>query len=77
MNTIIELQKEKQILLSLFNDMASKHKKLYSNIDISLPKSEAEKTSEADKNIIACKLNNIIIQINKLKKAESLQSKML
>lgn len=48
--------------------MAKEHKKKYGNIDISEPKSEAEKASEAEKNIIACKLNNIVIQINKLKK---------
>lgn len=69
MNAEIEtLKNEKNELIKQFDYMAKEHKKKYGNIDISEPKSEVEKVSEAEKNIIACKLNNIVIQINKLKK---------
>lgn len=71
MNAKLEsLQNEKTELLKQFDFMAKEHKTLYSNIDISSPKSEAEKQSEKAKNELFSKINNISIEIRQLKKLQ-------
>ena len=68
MNTIEILIEKRNELIKQFDKMAKEHKKLYSNIDISEPKSEAEKASEKAKAEVIRKANEINKQIRQLKK---------
>ena len=68
MNAIELLIEKRNELIKQFDKMAKEHKKLYSNIDISEPKSEAEKASEKAKNEVIEKANEINRQIRQLKK---------
>ena len=68
MKTLSELQFEKQILLYKFNALTENHKRLYSNMDIEQPKSESEKQSEKVNSNLFSQVNEIIIQIRKLKR---------
>ena len=62
-----KLQIEKNELLKQFNFLAMQHKNLYSNIDISEPKSEQEKKSEQTKNELYSKIDKIVREIRQEK----------
>jgi hypothetical protein len=66
--SIESLLEKKAGLIEKFNKMSAEHKKKYGGVDISEPKSEAEKLSEEAKNKVASEMDNLVREINKKKK---------
>ena len=66
--TLDKLQKQKADLVQQVNKLVNQHKALYSNIDISEPKSIEEKESEARKAALFSQINSLVQQIRAEKK---------
>lgn len=64
---ISELNIRRDELLLKFNELARLKKKLYSNVDISLPVSDAEKALNNELSSIGSQMNAINIEKRKLK----------
>lgn len=64
---ISELNIRRDELLLKFNELARLKKKLYSNVDISLPMSDAEKALNNKLSSIGSQMNAINIEKRKLK----------
>lgn len=64
--TILELNIQRSELLLKFDELAKIKKKLYSNMDISLPMSEYEKSLNNELSLIGSKMNAINILKRKL-----------
>lgn len=65
---ISELNIRRDELLLKFNELARLKKKLYSNIDVSLPMSEHEKSLNKELSLIGSQMNAINIEKRKLNK---------
>lgn len=65
---ISKLRQKKDELSKQFNDLAQLKKRLYSKIDISMPKSKAEKELDEKVAKIGSEMNKTILEIRKLLK---------
>jgi DNA repair protein RadC len=70
------LIKRKENILNKVNPLIKKHKKLYSNMDISSSKSIEEKKSEKEIQDLLSEANEIVFKIRKMQKQVSNRSKM-
>lgn len=64
--TISELNIQRSELLLKFDELVKIKKKLYSNVDISLPMSEHEKSLNKELSLIGSKMNAINVEKRKI-----------
>lgn len=64
---IAELRKKKEGIIKKFDELAALKKKLYSNMDIESPKSIAEKQLDKELQFYGSQMNDLVMQIRKLK----------
>lgn len=64
---ILEIEKKKKGLLIEFNKLSSLKKNLYSDVDVSAPMCQDEKTLTRKLSVIASELNQLVILKRKLK----------
>ena len=79
---ISQIDKEKIIILNEVDILIREHKKLYRNIDISMPKSDAEKQSDkkianllSRANELVMEKRNLISKLNKMAKGDDIEYK--
>ena len=63
---LVEIEEKKKRLLIEFNKLSESKKRLYSNIDVSAPMCDDEKTLTRKLSIIASELNQLVILKRKM-----------